>query len=93
MGWPTGILQCTKYVNVIARMRLGEYDRDIARAGAIGRPKSVQLRVLALEQGRLDLSRPLPSNDVLESLLQLLQSTHIHRSPWRNRGGPDLHMV
>jgi len=61
-------------------MRLGEYDRDIARVGAIGRPKSAQLGVLALEQGRLDLSRPHLSNDVLESLLQLLKSTQPSQS-------------
>jgi hypothetical protein len=55
-------------------MRLCESDRDIARAGAMGRPKAAQLRALALEQGWLDLSQPLPPNDVLESLLQLPRS-------------------
>lgn len=62
--------------HVIARMRLGESDRDIARAGAMGRLKAAQLRALALEQGWLDLSRPLPPNDVLES-----QGASNHRSP------------
>ena len=60
--------------HAIARMRLGESDRDIARAGAMGRPKAAQLRALALEQGWLDRSQPLPPNDVLESLLQLPKS-------------------
>ena len=45
--------------HAIARMRLGESDRDIVRAGAMGRPKAAQLRTLALEQGWLDLSQPL----------------------------------
>ena len=66
--------------HVIARMRLGESDRDIARAGAMGRPKAAQLRALASEQGWLDLSQTLPPNDVLESLLQLPRSTQPSQS-------------
>ena len=42
--------------HVIARMRLGESDREIARVGAMGRSKAAQLRVLAVEQGWLDLT-------------------------------------
>lgn len=78
--------------HVIARMRLGESDRDIARAGAMGRPKAAQLRALALEQGWLDLSRPLPPNDVLESLLQLPRSKQPSQSPGKAFCRPDLHV-
>lgn len=66
--------------HVIARMRLGESDREIARVGAMGRSKAAQLRVLAVEQGWLDLSRPLPANDVLESHLQIPKSTQPSQS-------------
>jgi transposase len=54
--------------NVIVRMRLGESDREIARAGLMGRRKAARLRVLAREQGWLDPDRPLPDNPRLEEL-------------------------
>jgi transposase len=74
--------------HVIARMRLGESDREIARAGAMGRHKAAQLRVLAQEQGWLDIRRPLPPNEVLESLLQLPKSKQPSQSlatPWEEQ--------
>lgn len=69
--------------HVIARMRLGKSDRDIARAGAMGRPKAAQLRALALEQGWRDRhqpSRPTMSwNPCFSS-----QGARTHRSPWQS---------
>lgn len=56
--------------HVITRMRLGESDREIERAGLMGRRKAGQLRTVAKGQGWLDLSRPLPPNEVLETLIQ-----------------------
>jgi len=51
-------------------MRLGDSDREIERAGLMGRRKAGQLRAIALDQGWLDLSRSLPPNEELEALAQ-----------------------
>lgn len=56
--------------HVITRMRLGESDREIERAGLMGRRKAGQLRAMAIDQGWLDLSRSLPPNEDLEALIQ-----------------------
>lgn len=53
--------------HVITRMRLGESDREIERAGLMGRRKASQLRAIAIGQGWLDLDRPLPPNEDLEA--------------------------
>ncbi|KAF5048898.1 IS21 family transposase ISPpu7 [anaerobic digester metagenome] len=55
--------------HVITRMRLGESDREIERAGLMGRRKAGQLRAIAIDQGWLDPSRPLPPNEELEALV------------------------
>lgn len=56
--------------HVITRMRLGESDREIERAGLMGRRKASQLRAIAIDQGWLDLSRSLPPNEDMEALVQ-----------------------
>ena len=56
--------------HVIIRMRLGESDREIERAGLMGRRKASQLRAIAIEQSWLDPSRSLPPNEELEALVQ-----------------------
>jgi hypothetical protein len=56
--------------HVITRMRLGESDREIERAGLMGRRKAGQLRAIAIDQGWLDQSLPLPPNEELEALVQ-----------------------
>ena len=53
--------------HVITRMRLGESDREIERAGLMGRRKASQLRAIAIAQGWLELGRPLPPNEDLEA--------------------------
>ncbi len=53
-----------QYRQVICRMRLGESDRTIAKAGLMGRKKASELRSIALEQGWLTPG-PLPENSVL----------------------------
>jgi len=54
-----------QYRQVIHRMRMGESDRSIARAGLMGRIKCGQVRVLAGERGWLDRGLPLPDDEVL----------------------------
>ncbi|MCC6903704.1 MAG: hypothetical protein IT377_32350 [Polyangiaceae bacterium] len=44
------------------RMRQGDTDREIARAGLMGRPKAARLRALATEQGWLEPEAPLPDD-------------------------------
>ena len=56
--------------NILIRMRLGERDRQIARAGLMGRTKATELRQLALEQGWLDNDILLPANDVLAEIVR-----------------------
>ncbi len=48
--------------NIIVRMRLGESDRQLAKAGLIGRIKAAKIRSLANEKGWLDKSVELPAN-------------------------------
>ena len=45
---------------VVTRMRLGDTDRAIARAGLMGRRKLSQLRRTAEAAGWLDVATPLP---------------------------------
>ena len=54
--------------HVISRMRLGESDRQLAKAGLMGRVKAGKLRQLAQDQGWLDKDSPLPANEVIERL-------------------------
>ena len=51
-------------------MRFGESDRELQRAGLMGRRKAGQLRVIAIGQDWLDPSRPLLPNEDLEALVQ-----------------------
>ncbi|SIT49671.1 hypothetical protein BN2475_1660002 [Paraburkholderia ribeironis] len=49
-----------EYRQVLARMRQGDSDRDIAGAHLMGRGKLKTVRQLALAHGWLDPGRPLP---------------------------------
>ena len=51
-----------QYSQVIYRMRLGESDRTIAKAGLMGRRKAAELREVAHEQGWMEETRPLPED-------------------------------
>jgi len=51
-----------QYRGVLVRMRQGDTDREIARAGLMGRPKAARLRALATEQGWLEPEAPLPDD-------------------------------
>jgi len=51
-----------EYRQVLVRMRQGDSDREIAKAGLMGRLKAAELRAVALEQGWLGKERPLPED-------------------------------
>ncbi len=55
--------------NIIVRMRLGESDRQLAKAGLIGRSKAAKIRSLANEKDWLDKSVELPANLEIESVV------------------------
>ena len=58
-----------QYRQAICRMRLGETDRRIAKAGLMGRRKAAELREVAQEQGWLR-DRPLPEDIQLATFFQ-----------------------
>ncbi len=51
-----------QYRQILARMRQGDTDREIARAGLMGRRKAAELRELAWERRWLEPSSPLPED-------------------------------
>lgn len=58
-----------EYRQILVRMRLGESDRELAKAGLIGRRKAGELRAVAAEQGWLNASGPLPEDAQLAQAL------------------------
>jgi hypothetical protein len=54
-----------QYRQVLVHMRQGDSDRDIARAGLMGRTKAARFRVLAAEQGWLCPGDPLPEEALI----------------------------
>ena len=57
-----------QYRQVLLRMRQGDSDREIARSGLMGRPKSAAVRVVAIEHGWLDAATPLPDDATLATV-------------------------
>ena len=57
-----------QYRQVLLRMRQGDSDREIARAGLMGRPKSAAVRALAISRGWLEPATPLPDDDELAAV-------------------------
>ena len=55
--------------HILVRMRQGESDRAIAKAGLIGRPKAKALRLVAKDRNWLDQASPLPDDAVLAQVL------------------------
>lgn len=51
-----------QYRQILARLRQGDTDRDIARARLMGRRKAGELRSLASERGWLEAGTPLPED-------------------------------
>jgi len=58
-----------EYRQVLARMRQGDSDRDIARSGLMGRKKAAQLRELAERRGWLSLQMVLPDDAEIAQLV------------------------
>ncbi len=58
-----------QYRQVLARLRAGQTDRSIARAGLMGRVKVAAFRALAAAHGWLDLERELPDDAALAAAL------------------------
>jgi transposase len=59
-----------EYRQVLVRMRLGDSNRQIAKAKLMGRRKAKTLRQLAEAQGWLDPARPLPDDQALAEALR-----------------------
>ncbi|MBL8254070.1 MAG: IS21 family transposase, partial [Candidatus Competibacter sp.] len=57
-----------QYRQVLARMRQGDSDRDIARSRLMGRKKLARLRAVATERGWLAPAGALPDDAVLAAL-------------------------
>ncbi|MFP4897591.1 IS21 family transposase, partial [Paraburkholderia sp. EG304] len=57
-----------EYRQVLARMRQGDSDRDIASARLMGRGKLKTVRQVALARGWLDPGRPLPDDAELAAI-------------------------
>ncbi len=54
-----------EFRQILVRMRQGDSNRALAKAGLIGRPKAKALRRIAMERGWLDPACPLPDDTVL----------------------------
>lgn len=78
-----------QYRQVLARMRRGDSDRDIARSKAMGRKKIAQVREIASERGWLAADSPIPDEQVLASVLgrrEALPASCISTlEPWREQ--------
>ena len=55
--------------HILVRMRQGDSDRALAKAGLIGRPKAKALRLVAKARDWLDPASPLPDDAVLAQTL------------------------
>jgi transposase len=58
-----------QYRQVLVRLRQGDSERDIARAGLMGRRKARELRELAARQGWLEPEAALPDDQVIAEAL------------------------
>lgn len=77
-----------QYRAVLARLRQGDTDRDIARAQLMGRPKTAALRALAAEHGWLDPASELPEDAAIAEALGAARrapSTVSSLEPYRER--------
>ncbi|MCP4047874.1 MAG: transposase, partial [Gammaproteobacteria bacterium] len=90
---------------VLVRMRMGESNRAVAKAGLMGRVKAAQLRGLATKQGWLDLQHPLPDDTTLAahftarpqtvSTASLIAPYHEQVKTWMENGvqGTTIHQA
>lgn len=94
-----------EYRQVLVRMRLGETDRAIARAGLMGRRKVGELRALAAAEGWLEPRSALPEDAVLaerigrprpkSSTTSRVEAYREQVTAWRERGfqGTTIHRL
>src|SRR5439155_11649564 len=64
-----------EFRQVIARLRLGGTDREVARAQRIGRTKVANVRRLAGERGWLDASSAMPDDAQLAAVFKAPRTT------------------
>ncbi|MGH2602111.1 MAG: IS21 family transposase, partial [Dehalococcoidia bacterium] len=58
-----------QYRQVLARLRQGDTEREIARTGLMGRPKVKELRALAAREGWLAPEAALPEDEAIAQAL------------------------
>ncbi len=63
-----------QYRNILLHMRQGESDRNLAKAGLIGRKKATGVRAIAQAEGWLDPTAPLPDDKVLAEKLKVMKT-------------------
>jgi len=76
-----------QYRTVLARLRQGDTDREIARARLMGRHKTAALRALATERGWLTPEAPLPEDGAIAEALgaaRRARSTISSLEPYRD---------
>ncbi|WP_428776526.1 IS21 family transposase [Vibrio sp.] len=66
-----------EYRQIIVRMRQGDSDRALAKAGLIGRPKAKELRQIAQQRGWLDTDQALPADEDLAQVLKQSPRTSV----------------
>jgi transposase len=79
-------IEMFEYRQVLVRLRAGDSDREIARAGPMGREKVAALRGLAGRQGWLDASGAMPEDGVIAAAVgtaRKARSTVSSVEPWR----------
>jgi len=69
-----------EYRQVILRMRLGESNRAIGKSGLMCRKKAKHIRVIAKQQGWINASCELPSDEVLLGYFEKEISNHLAQS-------------
>ena len=77
-----------QYREVLGRMKAGDSDRDLARAGLLGRDRAATFRGLAREQGWLEPGGALPEEAAISALLGQVKrpaSTVSAAEPWRSQ--------
>lgn len=78
-----------QYRQILARMRQGDSDREIARSKTMGRKKIAQVREVAVAQGWLAADTMLPDDATLASVLVRKESLPVtcvsSLEPWREQ--------
>ncbi|BCO09896.1 putative transposase [Desulfolithobacter dissulfuricans] len=93
-----------QYRQILAYMRSGQSDRQIAKAGLMGRAKASEFRRIATEKGWLSPKRPLPDDHTLAAVLKrprrpasgsILAPYHEKIKSWHRQGisGTTIHQA